>query len=75
VLASGGAIAARDQNLSDAQQSIETETQKLNDRMAVVQQRYLAQFSALDTLMAQLQSTSNYLNQQLSNAASIGSTK
>jgi flagellar hook-associated protein 2 len=75
VLASGGAIAARDQNLSDAQQSIETETRKLNDRMAVVQQRYLAQFSALDTLMAQLQSTSNYLNQQLSNAASIGSTK
>ena len=38
----------------------------------LVSQRYLAQFNALDSLMAQLQSTSNYLTQQLANTAKIG---
>ena len=37
--------------------------------MAVVQQRYLAQFNALDSLMAQMKSTSNYLTQQLANVS------
>ena len=34
--------------------------------MESVEARYQAQFSALDTLLAQLQSTSQYLEQQLS---------
>jgi len=72
LLASGGAIAARNTDLNTAQTQINDDTQKLNDQMGVVQQRYLAQFTALDSLMAQLQSTSNYLTQQLANAASIG---
>jgi flagellar hook-associated protein 2 len=72
LLASNGAIEARDSNLSSAQKAIDTETTRLDDQMAVVQQRYLAQFTALDSLMSQLQATSNYLTQQLANAASIG---
>jgi len=40
--------------------------------MAVVQQRYLKQFNALDSLMSSLQSTANYLTQQLANSAKIG---
>lgn len=71
LLASDGAIAARNLNLSDAQKRISVDSQRLDDQMAVVQQRYLAQFTALDSLMAQLQSTSNYLTQQLANVSSM----
>lgn len=73
LLSSAGAIKARDGNLAVAQKSIDDDTRRLDDRMAVVQQRYLAQFTALDSLMSKLQSTSNYLTQQLANAASIAS--
>ena len=72
LLASNGAIAARNNNLTDAQLSVSDATQRLNDQMAIVQQRYLKQFTALDSLMAQLQQTSTFLTQQLANAASIG---
>jgi flagellar hook-associated protein 2 len=71
LLASDGAIAARNLNLSDAQKRISVDSHRLDDQMAVVQQRYLAQFTALDSLMAQLQSTSNYLTQQLANVSSM----
>ena len=39
----------------------------LADRLTALQTRYTAQFNALDQLLAKLQSTSNYLTQQLSN--------
>ena len=71
LLASDGAIKARDTNLAAAQKTIDDDTRRLDDQMAVVQQRYMAQFTALDSLMSKLQSTSNYLTQQLANAASI----
>ena len=71
LLASDGAIKARDTNLAAAQKTIADDTRRLDDQMAVVQQRYMAQFTALDSLMSKLQSTSNYLTQQLANAASI----
>jgi flagellar hook-associated protein 2 len=71
-LATDGVIAARDKNLGDAQKRIVADTDRLNQRMDVVQQRYIAQFTALDRLLAQLNSTSKYLNQQLSSIASIG---
>jgi flagellar hook-associated protein 2 len=72
MLASGGAIAARDANLAASQKDIGDQTTRLDAQMALVQRRYLAQFNALDALMSQLQSTSNYLTQQLSNTAKIG---
>jgi flagellar hook-associated protein 2 len=72
LLSSGGAIAARDANLTASQKDIGDQTARLDAQMALVQQRYLAQFNALDSLMAQLQSTSNYLTQQLANTAKIG---
>jgi flagellar hook-associated protein 2 len=71
-LGSGGVIAARNANLSTAQTDLSDQQTRLNAQMAVVQQRYLTQFNALDALMAKMQSTSNYLTQQLANAASIG---
>jgi len=71
-LAGSGAIAARDSNLADTQKRIAADTQRLDQQMDVVQQRYLRQFTALDSLLAQLNSTSKYLTQQLDYAASIG---
>jgi flagellar hook-associated protein 2 len=37
----------------------------LEARMQLIQERYLKQFTALDALLSQLQSTSTYLSQQL----------
>ena len=72
MLSTTGAIAARDANLATAQKDVTEQTTRLNAQMALVQQRYLTQFNALDALMSQLQSTSNYLTQQLSSIAKIG---
>ncbi len=71
LLDSGGAIAARDVNLAAGQKDVSDQETALNARMAVVQQRYLKQFNALDTLMSSLQQTSNYLTQQLANTSKI----
>jgi flagellar hook-associated protein 2 len=74
LLADGGAIAARNQSFTNAQKQLTDQQDKLNTNMAAVQQRYLTQFNALDSLMSQMQTTSNYLTQQLSSIANIGST-
>jgi len=36
-------------------------------RLNLMEERYLAQYSKLDSLLTSLQSTSNYLTQQLAN--------
>jgi flagellar hook-associated protein 2 len=71
LLDSGSAIAARDLNLVAAQKDVTDQETALNNRMAIVQQRYLKQFNALDSLMSALQQTSTYLTQQLANTAKI----
>ena len=38
---------------------------RLNTRLDSIEQRYRAQFSALDTLISNMTSTSNFLTQQL----------
>lgn len=60
------ALTKRAEALQTDKRDIATRTDALDARMAIVQQRYLKQFTALDTLLAQMQSTSNYLLQQLS---------
>jgi len=74
LLADGGAIAARNQGFTTAQKQLTDQQDRLNSDMATVQQRYLTQFNALDSLMSQMQTTSNYLTQQLASIASIGNT-
>ncbi|MCC7464342.1 MAG: flagellar filament capping protein FliD [Gammaproteobacteria bacterium] len=71
LLASDGSIAARSDNLAEAQKQLDAASRRLDQRMATVEQRYLAQFSALDSLMAQMNSTSSYLTQQLSSLNSM----
>ena len=43
---------------------IQDKASELDEQMAQVQANYTAQFTALETLLAQLQTTSNYLTQQ-----------
>jgi len=73
-LASNGALAARDTANTERQTAINDEQQALSDRLQVIQARYLEQFTALDTLMSQLKSTSSFLTQQLSSIAAIGNS-
>lgn len=59
-------VTQRQARLESAQQALETRTQKLESR-------YLDQFIALDTLLAELQTTSNFLTQQLGNLPQFNS--
>lgn len=69
-LANTGQIAARNDSISRQQKSLQAQKDALNARMAVIQSRYQTQFSALDTMLQKMQSTSSYLAQQLSNLSS-----
>ena len=45
--------------------SVATQVDKLNERLAATEKRYRAQFTALDSMLSSMQSTQNYLTQQL----------
>ena len=65
-LQSGGVFDSRGASLKSSIDDIGDRREVLNKRLVALQERYLRQFNALDGLLAQLQSTSNFLNQQLS---------
>lgn len=65
-LASDGAIDSRTAGLRTTIDSIADQREALSARLTALQARYTKQFNALDGLLSQLQGTSNYLNQQLS---------
>ena len=66
-LASGGVLDGRNDTLKSTIDDIADRRESLNQRLATLEQRLFRQFNALDTLLAQMQTTSNYLAQQLSN--------
>lgn len=68
-LSSSGEFAARNERIETQRRRLDQERQALDVRMRAVQQRYLKQFAAMDGLLAQMQSTSNYLSQQLDSLA------
>jgi flagellar hook-associated protein 2 len=74
LLASNGSIAARDANLTDAQNQITQDTTNLDAQMATVQARYTAQFTALDSILSQLNSTATYLDRVFNSGSSSSST-
>lgn len=63
---SEGAFTARKTSLDEQVKSVGKQREALDTRMESVARRYQAQFVALDSLMAQMSTTSNYLGQQLS---------
>lgn len=71
-LDSDGVLTAREDGLNESLENITEEREALELRMEAVEARLVAQFSALDALVAQLQSTSTFLSQQLSNLPGSG---
>lgn len=71
-LASDAEIDIRTKRLNQKSLALQKEQEALDARMLKVETRYRAQFNALDSLLAKMQSTSSYLTQQLSQIANIG---
>jgi flagellar hook-associated protein 2 len=60
-----GQVTTRTERLQRDKRSIDQDRVALDRRMESVERRYRAQFIAMDSLLAQLQSTGSYLAQQL----------
>ena len=60
-----GVIAAGTDGLNRTVDDIGKQRTRLSDRMTQIEARYRAQFTALDSLVASMKSTSTYLTQQL----------
>lgn len=60
-----GILSARTDSIESAVEEIGVEREALDRRMAILEARYRSQFTVLDTLMAQLNSTSSFLTQQI----------
>jgi flagellar hook-associated protein 2 len=71
-LESTGDIDGRTQQLNKQLKDIEKSKEALELRMEQIHARYLKQFTALDSLLAQMQSTASYLTQQLSSIQKLG---
>ena len=70
-LSSTGEFAARDARIASKRRDLAKQSDALDARMEVIQARYLKQFTALDSMLAQLQSTSTYLSQQLTSLSNL----
>lgn len=66
-LDSDGIVETRTQGLTDQIDGFSEQADALNERLAVLETRLLRQFNALDSLLGQLSTTSNFLSQQLNN--------
>lgn len=68
-----GMLAARTDGLRASVEDIAIQRESLDERMLSFEKRLAAQFTAMDTLVAQMNNTSNYLATQLGNLISGGS--
>lgn len=65
LLGDEGSLATRTEGINTSIRSLERSEERLLTRLSQVEARYRAQFTALDTLMSSLNTTSAYLTQQL----------
>ena len=70
-LESDGAIEIRSQNLVKQKLALDKKQSDIDVRMEAVLKRYIKQFTSLDTLLSQLQTTSSYLTQQFDALANL----
>lgn len=68
---SGGIIESRNTSLQNTLADIDEQREQLNTRLAGLEARLLAQFNAMDSLVANLSSTSDYLTGQLANLPGV----
>ncbi len=62
-----GILEARTEGLNSTIEDIEEQRESLNDRLGSLETRLLRQYNALDTLLSELNNTSNFLSSQLQN--------
>jgi flagellar hook-associated protein 2 len=71
--AKDGTIAGKTNGLNASIENIGGQRDALNRRLADVEKRLRAQFTALDSIVSQLRTTSDYLSRQLTNLPGAGS--
>lgn len=67
IIGSSGLIAGRTEGISTSIKDLGKRRDAIAQRLAKIESRYRAQFSALDRLVANMNQTSQYLSQQLAN--------
>lgn len=72
-LGTSGVISARTDGINKSITDIGKQRDALNLRLADIQKRYLAEFNAMDALVAQMRSTSDFLTQQLASISGLTS--
>lgn len=70
-LGSGGLISGRTDGLNQSIKDIGNQRDTMNNRLTDIEARYRAQFTALDVMIGQMNSTSSYLTQQLAAIANL----
>lgn len=70
LVGTNGLISERTDGIGTSIKSIQKRTEALNLRLSQIESRYRAQFTALDTLVAGMNKTSQFLSQQLANLPS-----
>jgi flagellar hook-associated protein 2 len=73
ILSSTGLLASRTEGINRSIADVGDQRERLARRLVQIEARYRKQFSALDTLVASMQKTSQYLTQQLANLPSTTS--
>ncbi len=63
---SNGVISARTSGLKNSIKLLDSQKELVNNRLDAIEKRYRARFTSLDTLISGMQSTSNFLTQQIS---------
>ncbi|MDP2786070.1 MAG: flagellar filament capping protein FliD [Sulfurimicrobium sp.] len=72
MVGTSGLIAARTEGLNASIKGISKQNESIQQRLVQIEARYRKQFSSLDTLIAGMTQTSNYLTQQLANLPGSG---
>lgn len=73
-LDSDGLIAARTEGINASIKALGKQQEALARRLEMIEKRYMAQFTALDSMVASMQQTSTFLTQQLANLPKISSS-
>ena len=63
-LASGGVFSSRTDSLNDQLKQVVEDRETLDKRMQALEERYYRQLNAMDSLLAEIESTGNFLQQQ-----------
>ncbi len=71
MLDTGGVLASRTEGLTASIKALTKSQQDMTSRLAGLEKRYRAQFTALDLTVSKMSTTSNFLSQQLAQISSL----